>query len=91
MFHLPVSYQDKTKLQNISQLSHDDFGYIECEILNKKILYKPRKIMIVNAISNGEKISIKFFYFNPGMIKIFKEKNFVRLYDKLKMGYMVKK
>ena len=44
-FHLPVSYQDKTKLQNICQLNHDDFGYIECEILNKKILYKPRKIM----------------------------------------------
>jgi ATP-dependent DNA helicase RecG len=85
-FHLPVSYQDKTKLQNICQLNHDDFGYIECEILNKKILYKPRKIMIINAISNGEKVSIKFFYFNPGMIKIFKEKNFVRLYGQIKNG-----
>ena len=39
-----------------------------------------------NAISNGEKVSIKFFYFNPGMIKIFKEKNFVRLYGQIKNG-----
>ena len=42
--------------------------------------------MIINAISNGEKVSIKYFYFNPGMIKIFKEKNFVRLYGQIKNG-----
>ena len=85
-FHLPVNYQDRTK---VVQLANAEVGkeiFIECKIASCQILYRPRKMMIIKASDSSRSILIRFFYFNPGQAKQFRAKKVIRFYGALRLG-----
>ena len=64
-FHLPINYQDKTKIMQISDIDVGDEAFVEGKILSVQTIYKPRK-MLVAKISNGSSFfNLRLFYFHP--------------------------
>lgn len=63
LFHLPLRYQDKTKITNISDLTFEQSALIEGEIV-KTYQINSRKPMLVCEIDDGtQMIALKFFNF----------------------------
>jgi ATP-dependent DNA helicase RecG len=51
-FHLPNTYQNKTKVTPISNLDIGEEALIEGEVVSVQAIYRPRK-MLVAKISDG--------------------------------------
>ena len=85
-FHLPVNYQDRTKVIDLSKAEVGKEIFIECKITSCQVLYRPRKMMIIKASDSNRSILIRFFYFNPGQSKQFRAKKIIRFYGTLRIG-----
>ncbi|RZO18034.1 MAG: ATP-dependent DNA helicase RecG [SAR86 cluster bacterium] len=85
-FHLPINYQDRTRVKDLAGSQVGDEIFIECKVVSCQILYKPRKMMIIKAADKSRSILIRFFYFNPGQAKQFKANNVIRFYGILRLG-----
>ena len=64
-FHLPYSYQDRTKVSQIIDLNPGDEKQIKVKIISSKAIYRPRKMMIIKSADSSSQINIRFFYFHP--------------------------
>ena len=63
LFHLPLRYQDKTKITPIEQLTFGQSALIEGQVV-KTYLINSRKPMLVCEIDDGTNtIALKFFSF----------------------------
>ena len=85
-FHLPVHYQDRTKVINLADAEIGKEVFIECNITSCQVLYRPRKMMMIKASDSSRSILIRFFYFNPGQAKQFRAKKIIRFYGVLRLG-----
>ena len=85
-FHLPINYQDRTRVKDLAGSQVGDEIFIECKVVSCQVLYKPRKMMIIKAADKSRSILIRFFYFNPGQAKQFKANNVIRFYGILRLG-----
>ena len=85
-FHLPINYQDRTRVKDLAGSQVGDEIFIECKVVSCQVLYKPRKMMIIKAADKSRSILIRFFYFNPGQAKQFKANNVIRFYGILRIG-----
>ena len=85
-FHLPVNYQNRTKVIDLGSAEVGKEIFIECKITSCQVLYRPRKMMIIKASDATRSILIRFFYFNPGQAKQFRAKKIIRFYGTLRIG-----
>ena len=85
-FHLPINYQNRTKVIQLSNAEIGDEIFIECKVSSCQVLYRPRKMMIIKAADPSRSILIRFFYFNPGQAKQFRANKIIRLYGVLRIG-----
>tara|TARA_B100000900_G_C20593504_1_gene722467 strand:- start:713 stop:2773 length:2061 start_codon:yes stop_codon:yes gene_type:complete len=85
-FHLPVNYQNRTRVLQLANAQIDKETFIECKVSSCQVLYRPRKMMIIKASDPTRSILIRFFYFNPGQAKQFRANKIIRFYGVLKIG-----
>ena len=85
-FHLPINYQDKTKIMQISDIDVGDEAFVEGKILSVQTIYKPRK-MLVAKISNGSSFfNLRLFYFHPNQSKQFRSGAHIRCFGKTSLS-----
>jgi ATP-dependent DNA helicase RecG len=86
LFHLPLRYQDKTRIINISDLKFGQTALIEGEI-QRTYLINSRKPMLVCEIDDGSRvIALKFFnYYYSQKIKMKVGTN-IRAYGDARFG-----
>ena len=64
LFHLPLRYQDRTRVMPIGRLRHGDEAVIEAEVLATDIKYGRRR-MLLSRVSDGTGfLTLRFFHFN---------------------------
>jgi ATP-dependent DNA helicase RecG len=95
-FHLPRSYQDRTKLVSFSDLFSPLWmgkeALIEGEILHAEIIPGRRRALVCHVIEpgkagkSGKVIAFRFFYFNPGQLRQFEVGKIVRAYGQVRSG-----
>src|SRR5580698_7869980 len=73
LFHLPIRYQDRTRIYPLSQLSIGDHVVIEASIatVTKPVGGRTRLLCRIDDASGH--IHLRFFYVNPFQLKTFKE------------------
>ena len=85
-FHLPNSYQNKTKVTPISNLDVGEEALIEGEVVSVQAIYRPRK-MLVAKISNGSSyFNLRLFYFHPNQSKQFRSGAHIRCFGKTSLS-----
>jgi ATP-dependent DNA helicase RecG len=90
LFHLPLRYQDKTKITSMADLSFGQTALIEGKII-KNYLINSRKPMLVCEIDDGtDTIALKFFnFFYSQRAKMITDSN-IRAFGEVRHGKYMK-
>ncbi len=90
LFHLPIRYQDKTKLTKISDLEPGKKYFIEGKVEKSNIIFFKKRMFLVRLSDSSGFIQLRFFYFNKSQMKNFSEGKTVRCYGELRLANKVK-
>ena len=67
LFHLPMRYEDRTRITPISGVRPESFATIEGYVQHTEVQFGRRPILSVTLSDGTSKIMLKFFNFNAGM------------------------
>ena len=90
LFHLPIRYQDKTKLTEISDLEPGNKYFIEGVVEKSNIIFYKKRMFLVRLSDSSGFIQLRFFYFNKSQMRNFSEGQKVRCYGELRLANKVK-
>ena len=86
LFHLPIGYQDRTKLSKIAELVPEQEFVIRGSIEKVSQTFVPRKMLLVKVKDNTGHIFLRFFYYFPGLRKFFKEGSQMQIMGTSRLG-----
>ncbi len=67
LFHLPLRYEDRTRVTPIADIRPESFATIEGYVQHTEVQFGRRPILSVTLSDGSSKIMLKFFNFNAGM------------------------
>jgi ATP-dependent DNA helicase RecG len=87
LFHLPLRYQDKTKLTPIANLFIGQEALIEGEIISHHMTQSRNSSLIVKLVDeSGQTLSCRFFHFHYRQAQQFKRGQILRGYGEVRSG-----
>ena len=86
LFHFPIDYLDRTKLEQIADLTPENDFVIRGEIEKVSQTFVPRKMLLVKVKDNSGHIFLRFFYYFPSLRNIFKEGANIQVAGKSRLG-----
>src|SRR3989339_53768 len=69
LFHLPLRYEDRTRLYKIAELQIGDRVLFSGEIVSQQMLFGKRPALLVTIADGTAKITLRFFHFNASQKK----------------------
>ena len=86
LFHLPLRYQDRTRLRPIASLRAGDEALIEVEITHAEVVTRRRRMLLVDVSDGSGVVLLRFFHFNPTMQKRLIEGTRLRCFAEVRRG-----
>ncbi|ANF73076.1 ATP-dependent DNA helicase RecG [[Haemophilus] ducreyi] len=86
LFHLPIRYEDRTRITAIADVRPAHFVTIEGQVQLTEVEYSRRAILAVVLSDGTSKIMLKFFNFNAGMKNGFAVGVRVKAFGEIKRG-----
>ena len=85
-FHLPNTYQNKTKVTPISNLDIGEEALIEGEVVSVQAIYRPRKMLVAKISDGYSYLNLRLFYFHPNQTRQFQKGLSIRCYGKTSLS-----
>lgn len=86
ILHLPVRYDDESKLNKINALEIGSVQHVEASILDRKIVLCPRKQLIIFLIDEfGSLLRVRLLNFHPAQFKTLEPGERLRVLGKVRM------
>lgn len=82
LFHLPIRYQDRSKVQPIGSIKKDHFVVIEGEIRVSDIIFNKRRNLLCKIQDKTGTITLRFFNFNKTQKNSFRPGIYIRCFGK---------
>ena len=86
LFHLPMRYEDRTRITPIADIRPESFATIEGYVQLAEVQFGRRPILSVTLSDSTSKIMLKFFNFNAGMKNSFATGVRVKAFGEIKRG-----
>jgi ATP-dependent DNA helicase RecG len=86
--HLPLRYEDETRIVRLSDTREGDTVQIEATVVSCEITYKPRRQLLVEVDDGSDTCTLRFFSFYPSQQKALAVGNRLRLRGEVKGGFM---
>ncbi len=86
LFHLPLRYQDRTRLHPIGGLRHGQEAMIQGVVEHSEIVYRGRRMMICTLSDQSGMITLRFFYFSNAQQKDLKRGVTVSCFGEVRAG-----
>ena len=64
LFHLPIRYQDRTRIRAIADLRPGEESVVIGTVEHSEIVYRKRRMLLVNVSDGTGSVLLRFFYFN---------------------------
>ena len=77
--HLPIRYIDETIVTSIRDIEMGVLSQVEVEVIRAEIVYKPKKMLIVQVKDTSGSLQLRFLHFYPSQIKMFEVGNRIRI------------
>ena len=90
LLHLPVRYQNETKIESIKNIVPGTPVQIEGIITQSTVNFRPRKNLIVIIADSSDSIKLRFINFYPSQIKDLSEGKKIRVFGEVKNNLFVK-
>jgi ATP-dependent DNA helicase RecG len=65
LFHLPLRYQDRTRITPIGSLRPGDQAVIEAELVLAQVTQRERRALLCRVQDGSGSLTLRFFYFSP--------------------------
>ena len=86
--HLPLRYEDETRLTPLSQARSGAPALVEAEVIESEVKYRGRRTLVVKLKDDeGRFLWIRFLNFYPSQAKQFVEGKRVRLFGEVRPGF----
>lgn len=86
LFHLPLRYEDRSKIYPINTLSQGMYATIEGQIIHSEIVITRRRTLLCRINDGTGIVTLRFMHFNAGMATSLKADKFIRAYGEIKRG-----
>ena len=86
--HLPLRYEDETRITKLRDIREGDTAQIEAVVTNCEISYRPRRQLIVTVDDGTDTCTLRFFSFYPSQQKALAEGNRIRARGEVKGGFL---
>lgn len=86
LFHLPLRYQDRTRIINIRDLRPGDQAVIEVEVEHTQIHFGRRRSLLVSVSDGTANLLLRFFHFSAAQQAKFKVGTRLRCFGEVRHG-----
>ncbi|HSN22276.1 MAG TPA: ATP-dependent DNA helicase RecG, partial [Usitatibacter sp.] len=97
VLHLPLRYEDETKLTPLAEARAGEPVQVEAEVVESEVKYRPRRTLVVKLVERtpqqvgdpgGERfLWVRFLNFYPSQVKQFAPGRRVRLFGEVRPGF----
>jgi len=86
--HLPLRYEDETRIVRLADTREGDVAQIEATVTSCEVAYKPRRQLLVVVDDGSDTCTLRFFNFYPSQQKALAVGNRLRLRGEVHGGFM---
>ena len=86
--HLPLRYEDETRLTKLRDAREGDTVQIEGVVTKCEISYRPRRQLLVTVDDGSDTCTLRFFSFYPSQQKALSVGNVIRARGEVKGGFL---
>jgi ATP-dependent DNA helicase RecG len=86
LFHLPLRYQDRTRITPVADLRPGDEVVIQGVVVRVEIRFGRRRSMLVHLLDNENLIMLRFFHFSAAQKNALKEGLTLRCFGEVRNG-----
>ncbi|WP_374326198.1 ATP-dependent DNA helicase RecG [Azonexus sp.] len=87
LVHLPLRYEDETRITPIARAFAGEPVQIEVSVADSEIQFKPRRQLVVRAYDESGEITLRFFSFYPNHQAAFSAGSRVRAFGEVRGGF----
>ena len=87
LFHLPMRYEDRTRIHPIGSLYPGARAQVEGEIEHAAIVRGRRAMLVVSLFDGTGRLTLRFFHFRAAQKKQFSKGTRVRCYGEVRAGF----
>lgn len=86
LFHLPLRYEDRTRIYPVAQLHHGLWAAVQGKVMSVDTIFGRRKMLTVKISDGNGTVTLRFFNFTAGMKNHFSQDRLVHAYGEVKRG-----
>ncbi|MEH6452644.1 MAG: ATP-dependent DNA helicase RecG [Psychromonas sp.] len=88
LFHLPLHYQDRTRITPLSEMKEGMQTTVQGQVINANVVQFGKRRILKCKISDGQSsLTVSFFNFNAAQKRSFSTGTTVKFFGELKRGY----
>jgi ATP-dependent DNA helicase RecG len=87
VLHLPLRYEDETKLTPLAEARAGEPVLVEAEVVESKVEYRGRRTLVVKLTDGEHELWVRFLHFYPSQAKQFQPGKRVRLFGEIRPGF----
>ncbi|MFZ1548727.1 MAG: ATP-dependent DNA helicase RecG [Candidatus Nitrotoga sp.] len=87
VLHLPLRYEDETRVTQIVELAHGVSTQVEGEIIHNEVTFRPRRSLICQLQDSSGVLHLRFLNFYPSQQKQLEVGKKIRALGEVRMGY----
>ena len=86
LFHLPLRYEDRTRIYSINELSLHSHVSIEATIETSQITFGKRRMLVVQVNDNTGRLTLRFFNFSAAQKNALSPRKIIRCFGEVRRG-----
>ena len=86
--HLPLRYEDETRIVKLRDAREGDTAQIEATVTDSQVQYRPRRQLVVTVDDGSDTCVLRFFSFYPSQQKALAVGTRLRIRGELKGGFL---
>jgi ATP-dependent DNA helicase RecG len=87
LVHLPLRYEDETRVTPVSQAFGGEPLQVEVVVQSNEVQFRPRRQMVVRAADESGEITLRFFSFYPNQQAALSEGSRIRAFGEVRGGF----
>jgi ATP-dependent DNA helicase RecG len=88
LLHLPMRYEDETRLVPISEVFSGQHVQVQGQVTRCEVVLRPRRNLLVDLAQDGERLTLRFFHFYGSQIKQFSVGQWIRAVGEVRGGFV---
>ncbi len=88
LLHLPLRYQDRTRLTPVGRLQPGAEAQIEAEVVSSEVTSRGRRFLLCHLADGTGVLTLRFFHFSPGQQQLLGQTGArLRCFGEVRQGY----